>query len=117
MLNPPTASEIETIVHARIHAILEDRGDAPIAIEGADKLSDTLGLASLDLALLVAELEAELRVDPFAKLVSVTAVRSVNDLVAAYRLAFVPAPSAEQDDGLAEVARRAAARRHPMAGG
>ena len=60
MLNPPTASEIETIVHARIHAILEDRGDAPIAIEGADKLSDTLGLASLDLALLVAELVAVL---------------------------------------------------------
>ena len=116
MLNPRDASEIETIVHARIQAILEDRGDEAIAITGADRLSGTLGLTSLDLALLVAELEAALGVDPFAKLVSVTAVRSVDDLVAAYRLAFAPPAPATQDDGLAEAARRAEARRTRMAG-
>lgn len=117
MLNPPGVSEIEAIVHARIRAILEDRGDANISIAGADKLSGTLGLTSLDLALLVAELESELGVDPFAKLVSVTAVRSVDDLVAAYRLAFAPVEPAERDDGLVEAARRAEARRARMAGG
>ncbi len=117
MLKLRSASEIETIVHARIRAILEDRGDDNISISGADKLSGALGLTSLDLALLVAELEAELDVDPFAQLISVTAVRSVDDLVAAYRLAFVPAKPAERDDGLAEAARRAEARRARMAGG
>ena len=55
-----------------------------------DKLNATLGLTSLDLAFLVAELEAELGVDPFAKLVSITSVRSVGDLVRAYQQAFFP---------------------------
>ncbi len=39
-------------------------------LSGADKLSATLGLSSLDLAFLVAELEAELGVDPFANVES-----------------------------------------------
>ena len=65
MLKQRSASEIETIVHARIRAILEERGDDSISIAGADKLNATLGLTSLDLALLVAELESELGVDPF----------------------------------------------------
>ena len=116
MLNPCSAADIQTIVHARIRAILEDRGDENILIAGDDKLNATLGLTSMDLALLVSELEAELGVDPFAKLVSVTAVRSVDDLVAAYRLAFAPA-AATPDDGLAEAARRAASRRARMTGG
>ena len=116
MLNPRGAAEVETVVHARIRAILEDRGDETIAITGGDKLNATLGLTSMDLALLVSELEAELGVDPFAKLVSVTAVRSVDDLVAAYRLAFAPEPDA-RDDGLAEAARRAPTPRARMAGG
>ena len=117
LLNPPGESKIEALVHARIRAILEDRGDENISVTGADKLSGTLGLTSLDLALLVAELESALAVDPFAKLVSVTAVRSVDDLVAAYRLAFARVVPAERDDGLAEAARRAEARRARMAGG
>ena len=117
MLNGRDPTEIETIVHARIHAILEDRGDDVAAISGADKLNATLGLTSLDLALLVAELEVALGVDPFAKLVSVTAVRSVDDLVGAYRLAFAPTPPASQDNGLADAARRATARRARLSSG
>ena len=125
MLNGRDPAEIETIVHAHIHAILEDRGDNAMAVSGADKLNATLGLTSLDLALLVAELEVALGVDPFAKLVSVTAVRSVDDLVGAYRLAFAPtAPAspggsqeASQDNGLADAARRATARRARLSSG
>jgi acyl carrier protein len=117
MLTTSGAAEIESIVHGRIRAILEDRGDGATQISGEDKLSATLGLTSLDLAQLVAELEAALGVDPFAKLVSITAVRSVDDLVAAYRLAFAPAASVARDDGLAEAARRARARRAHAEGG
>ena len=117
MLNGRDPTEIETIVHARIRTILEDRGDDVAAISGADKLNATLGLTSLDLALLVAELEVALGVDPFAKLVSVTAVRSVDDLVGAYWLAFAPTAPASQDTGLADAAARATARRARLSSG
>ena len=77
-------------MHDRIHAILADRGSQVGRLSGADRLNATLGLSSLDLAFLVAELEAALGVDPFAKLVSITSVRSVGDLVRAYQKAFFP---------------------------
>jgi hypothetical protein len=65
-----------------------DTGD--VCFRAARLLSATLGLSSLDLAFVVAELEAELGVDPFAKLVSITSVRSVGDLVRAYQQALFP---------------------------
>ncbi len=48
------------------------------------KLHAELGLKSLALAALVATLEHTLRVDPFADFVSITSIRTVGDLVAAY---------------------------------
>src|SRR6188472_1302260 len=90
MLTAPTPANIESIVHGRIRAVLADRAVEVGALSGADKLSATLGLSSLDLAFLVADLEGELGVDPFAKLVSITSVRSVEDLVRAYQQAFFP---------------------------
>jgi acyl carrier protein len=90
VLKAPTLGQIESIVHERIRAILAERAEEVTNLSGSEKLSATLGLTSLDLALLVAELEAQLGVDPFAKLVSITSVRSVNDLVRAYQQAFFP---------------------------
>ena len=90
MLTAPTPAKIESIVHGRIRAVLAERAVEVGTLSGADKLSATLGLSSLDLAFLVADLEAELGVDPFAKLVSITSVRSVEDLVRAYQQAFFP---------------------------
>ena len=73
-----------------------------------DGLNATLGLSSLDLALIVAELEVEVGADPFAKLVSITSVRSVNDLVGAYRKALFPETNdSGQDHDLAVAVRRA----------
>jgi acyl carrier protein len=117
MLTGVAAAEIERIVHDHIRAILKDRGGDTPRISGEDKLNATLGLTSLDLATLVAELEVALGVDPFAKLVSITAVRSVDDVVNAYRLAFAPAASAAQDSGLADAVRRAQTRRARAEGG
>ena len=85
MLSAPTLAQIESIVHSRIRTLLAERAGDVGHISGADKLSATLGLSSLDLAFLVAELEAEFGVDPFVKLVSITSVRSVEDLVRAYQ--------------------------------
>ena len=112
MLTAPTPAKIESIVHGRIRAVLAERAVEVGTLSGADKLSATLGLSSLDLAFLVADLEAELGVDPFAKLVSITSVRSVADLVRAYQLAFFPELQRRgEDDAVAAGVKRAQARR------
>src|SRR5215467_11713702 len=107
-----TATQIETVVCDKIRSILEERGEKSRALRGTDSLNATLGLSSLDLAFIVAELEAELGADPFARLVPITSVRSVDDLVRAYRMIFHPdAKETNQDPSLAEAARRAKERR------
>ncbi len=112
MLTAPTLVEIESIVHGRICAILAERGGEVGHLSGTEKLNATLGLSSLDLAFLVAELEAQLGVDPFAKLVSITSVRSVGDLVRAYQQMFFPElRRSGQDDGIAAAVERARTRR------
>ncbi len=52
------------------------------------KLVDGLGFSSLDLARIVAMLELKLEVDPFARLVPITSVRTVGDLHKAYAKCF-----------------------------
>jgi acyl carrier protein len=111
MLTPLSRSQIEALVHRRIRALLEERFGEARAVSGGDKLNAQLGLTSLDLAFLVSDLEAELGVDPFAKLVSITSVRSVDDLVHAYHKAFFPQAEADGADGLAAAAERAELRR------
>jgi acyl carrier protein len=97
MLSAPNPAKIASIVHDRIRAALRERAGEVGPLSGAEKLNATLGLSSLDLAFLVSDLEAELGVDPFAKLVSITSVRSVNDLVRAYQLAFSPEDRSAED--------------------
>ena len=111
MLTAPTLGQIEATVHERIRAILAERAEEVAHLAGTEKLSATLGLSSLDLALLVAELEAQLGVDPFAKLVSITSVRSVNDLVRAYQQAFFPELERREDHAITAAVKRAQARR------
>ncbi|MGA7488427.1 MAG: acyl carrier protein [Xanthobacteraceae bacterium] len=112
MLTAPTLAQIESIVHDRIRAVLTERVGEVGRLSGTDKLNATLGLSSLDLAFLVADLEAELGVDPFAKLVSITSVRSVEDLVRAYQQAFFPElPRGGEDDAIAAGVKRARTRR------
>ena len=112
MLTALTPAQIESIVHDRIRAVLAERvGELP-ALSGTDKLNATLGLSSLDLAFLVSELELEIGIDPFAKLVPITSVRSVDDLVHAYRKAVFPeAQPVERDDYLSAAVKRAQMRR------
>lgn len=112
MLNPPTPERIETAVHDTIRAVLAERFGEICTFGGTDKLNAKLGLSSLDLAFIVAELEVALGVDPFAKLVSITSIQSVGDLVSAYRKALFPeAETVRQDKDLLTATRRAQARR------
>ena len=112
MLKPGTPEQIEAVVHDRICRVLQQRSGQVHALGGTDKLNATLGLSSLDLAFLVAELEAELGVDPFAKLVSITSIRSVDDLVRAYRGAILGGDKLQaQESDLAAAMQRANNRR------
>ncbi|HTF77123.1 MAG TPA: hypothetical protein VK620_22845 [Bradyrhizobium sp.] len=108
MLKVLTPVQLETLVLGKIRTVLEERSGEVHVIKGTDGLNATLGLSSLDLALIVAELEVEVGADPFAKLVSITSVRSVNDLVGAYRKALFPETNdSGQDHDLAVAVRRA----------
>lgn len=117
MLTTPTLAQIELVVHGRIREVLAERGEEIPPLAGAEKLNATLGLSSLDLAVLVAQLDAELGVDPFTRLVSITSVRSVSDLVRAYQQVFFPeVRRGGEDDAIAagvERARIRQARRKP----
>jgi len=75
------------------------------------KLSDTLGLKSMDLAQIVLTLEDELETDPF-QLIPITSIRTVGDLVAAYvgSLGLAQASSLGGQDIAAEMAAARARR-------
>ena len=106
-----TRAELQNVIHEKIRMLLEERGSDVPVIHGADSLNGVLGLSSLDLAIVVAELESALGVDPFSKIVSITSVRSVDDLVEAYLKAYLPQQPENQDGDLLEAARRARGRR------
>jgi acyl carrier protein len=90
MLNEPDD------VRASVLAIIEEfaaenvaeNGDEPQPIVGSAGLVD-IGFTSLTLARLLLRLETELGVDPFAEDVVVSDVRTVDELIAAYRNAAV----------------------------
>src|SRR5215475_1106239 len=109
----PKADQVETIILNKIRAMLAERGTSPtVSLSRGEKLNANLGLSSLDLALLVSELEFELGIDPFAKLVAVTSVRTIDDLVKAYQLAMSAEAKPENpDNGLVHAQRRAEKRR------
>jgi acyl carrier protein len=112
MLKPRTPEQIEVTVHETIRAILQERFGKVRTLVGTEKLNATLGLSSLDLAFLVAELEVELGVDPFAKSVSITSIKSVDDLVRAYTNAVFGNQKLQAEDGdLTAAMQRASSRR------
>lgn len=75
---------VETAVCEALRQVLDGKGLPGDNLGRDRRLITDLGLKSLDLAQLVALLEYSLRVDPFARLVSITDVRTVGDLCLAY---------------------------------
>jgi acyl carrier protein len=106
MLTPWDATRIEAVIEERINAILAEQSKPVRKLSPGDKLHDSLGLSSLDLAVLVSELELAFDADPFAKLVPITSINTVGDLACAYRLALLP-DEAAADDGLSAATERA----------
>ena len=103
---------IREVVYEIVRDILTEKGTGPRAIVDGDRLGEELGLRSLELARLVAQLEERFGVDPFETLVSITSVRTVGDVCEAYRAVL----AGERDTAGLDDARRRALRRLGAAG-
>jgi acyl carrier protein len=83
-------ADVVQTVHAVLFRIIQHETPPVAQIQASDRLTVELGLKSLDLARLITILELELGVDPFARLVAITDIRTVGDLCEAYRRALSP---------------------------
>ena len=82
-----TRRRVEETVVATIAAIMTARDLDLGAIDPLAKLSETLGLRSMDLAQIVLTLEDDLNTDPFQQ-IPITSIRTVGDLTQAYLVAL-----------------------------
>ncbi len=78
-----TQGRVEETINSTIAAVMAARELDPGGIEPLSRLSDTLGLRSLDLAQIVLTLEDDLKIDPF-QTNPITSIRTVGDLTDAY---------------------------------
>jgi acyl carrier protein len=112
MLNEGLAVQnVQGLVYAAITRVMAVHGLPARDLRGDDKLNATLGLRSLDLAELVFELETAFGADPFEKLVPITSVRTVDDLVGAYLRLFDADEGQAGDSELIEAQRASQSRR------
>jgi acyl carrier protein len=106
-------SDVPALVRAELSNRLRRRpADPPVSVAEADALAD-LGVGSLELLELADALETALEVNPFDSGVSLTEMRTVSDLCAAYQAAVSGRPSPADDDLLHASRKRAEARRRP----
>ena len=110
----PDRDRIRATVEETIAEVMETRDLDPSLIASTAKLSDTLGLRSMDLAQIVLTLEDELETDPFQQ-IPITSIRTVGDLTGAYLaslgLADTKRPGAQDMAAEMEAARARRARR------
>ncbi len=78
-----TEGRVEETVKSTIAAVMTARDLDPGIIERLARLSETLGLRSMDLAQIVLTLEDDLNIDPF-QTIPITSIRTVGDLSDAY---------------------------------
>ena len=78
-----TEARVAEMVTGTIAAVMTARDLDPGGIEPPARLSETLGLRSMDLAQIVLTLEDDLDIDPF-QTIPITSIRTVGDLTDAY---------------------------------
>jgi acyl carrier protein len=101
--------DLRMAVHDAVLEIVQERNPATIRIDDHQELSGDLGLTSLDIATVVANLDMMLEADPFSELFSITSTRTVGDLLNAYEGFFHQGRVPESKD--VEEARDRAKRR------
>jgi acyl carrier protein len=103
--------DLEPLIHATVLKVARQRGTPLERVESHHRWTVDLGLKSLDLAQVVAVLEMKTGVDPFAEMVSITSMRTVGDLVEAYRRCLAGEAAAPEVEGALEAGRDRAGRR------
>ena len=78
-----TPGRVEETVKGTVSMVMTARDLDPVGIAPNAKLSETLGLRSMDLAQIVLTLEDDLDTDPFQE-IPITSIRTVGDLTQAY---------------------------------
>jgi acyl carrier protein len=101
---------IGQVVVAEIRTLLRTTGRTPDALGEGDRLDD-LGITSLDLADLIATLNAKLTANPFLHSTAFTDVQTVADLCRAYDPAIPATPNPMPLGDLEATRQRALARR------
>lgn len=81
-------NNLKQTIYSTIQRVAKRKSLEIGVIRDQDALVDNLGFKSLDLARIIAILELKLDLDPFAELVSITSIRTVGDLCAAYAKCF-----------------------------
>ncbi|MEW6736113.1 MAG: acyl carrier protein [Acidobacteriota bacterium] len=76
---------LEKIIHKVILDIANQRSTFLDRIDSNHLLVEDLRFGSLDIAQLVATLECKLGIDPFTTQITITRIRTVDDLCNAYR--------------------------------
>lgn len=103
-----TKEQIAQTVRGAVAQVMRERGLDTGTIADDARLSDTLGLKSMDLAQIVLTLEDEVGADPFQE-IPITSIRTVGDLVQAYTvtlgLSASPAPGGQDMAAEMEAAR------------
>lgn len=98
-----TASRVDQVVRQTIADLLDEQGLDNPGIEDDAKLVDTLGLKSMDIAQVVLVLEDELDADPFQE-IPITSIRTVGDLIQAYRVTLDPDAAPNTEDATSPIA-------------
>ncbi len=101
--------DVEGLVLREVRAILEERGTARDELAAPDALEADLGLSSLDVIRLVANIASAVGVDPRARATPITDIRTVADLCRMSR-GLAAGDSSEKDAIDALRGRRADAR-------
>jgi hypothetical protein len=107
------ALTIERVVLAEIERLLRESGRATTELHAEDRLAE-VGITSLDVADLIAALNARLGADPFRHLIAFTELQTVADVCRAYRRDGEPAerrlPPELEESRQRALTRRAARR-------
>ncbi len=108
----PDQDRIRAAVEETVADVMAQRNLDAALISADAKLSETLGLRSMDLAQIVLTLEDDLETDPFQQ-IPITSIRTVGDLTQAYlaALGLAAVPGAGAQDMDAEMAAARARRR------
>ncbi len=107
-----TRREIERAIREEVLRVLGTHETGITELSNEDTLTGALGLSSLEVVQIVASLKERLGIDPFVQVFSVTDVRTVGDLRAAYENVLCGGPGGPDDvQALLASAQRAVDRR------